>query len=156
MDGCGLTLPATPVPLLVMTSGNVHDEPICIADEEARAKLAGIADAFLGNNRPILTRFDDSVVRLIQVDEADEKPVYAIQFLRRARGYAPVPVSVAAEGAAPAEGIIFAAGPEQKNTFTLLRGTDGVRVPSISETWKTPRPTMRGWPRRIALRASSR
>ncbi len=117
--------PGRLVPLLVMTSGNVHDEPICIADEEARAKLADIADAFLGNNRPILTRFDDSVVRLIQVDEADEKPVYAIQFLRRARGYAPVPVSVAAEGVAPAEGIIFAAGPEQKNTFTLLRGTDG-------------------------------
>lgn len=117
--------PGTPVPLLVMTSGNVHDEPICIADEEAREKLASIADAFLGNNRPILTRFDDSVVRLIQVDEVDEKPGYAIQFLRRARGYAPVPVSVAAEGAAPAEGVIFAAGPEQKNTFTLLRGTDG-------------------------------
>ena len=117
--------PGTPVPHLVMTSGNVHDEPICIADEEAREKLASIADAFLGNNRPILTRFDDSVVRLIQVDEVDEKPGYAIQFLRRARGYAPVPVSVAAEGAAPAEGVIFAAGPEQKNTFTLLRGTDG-------------------------------
>ena len=117
--------PGTPVPLLVMTSGNVHDEPICIADEEAREKLASIADAFLGNNRPILTRFDDSVVRLIQVDEVDEKPGYAIQFLRRARGYAPVPVSVAAEGTAPAEGVIFAAGPEQKNTFTLLRGTDG-------------------------------
>ena len=117
--------PGTPVPLLVMTSGNVHGEPICIADEEAREKLAGIADAFLGNNRPILTRFDDSVVRLIQVDEVDGKPGYAIQFLRRARGYAPVPVSVAAEGAAPAEGVIFAAGPEQKNTFTLLRGTDG-------------------------------
>ena len=117
--------PGTPVPLLVMTSGNVHDEPICIADEEARVKLAGIADAFLGNNRPILTRFDDSVVRLIQVDEVDGKSGYAIQFLRRARGYAPVPVSVAAEGAAPAEDIIFAAGPEQKNTFTLLRGTDG-------------------------------
>lgn len=117
--------PGTPVPLLVMTSGNVHDEPICIADEEAREKLAGIADAFLGNNRPILTRFDDSVVRLIQVDEVDGKPGYAIQFLRRARGYAPVPVSVAAEGAAPAEGVIFAAGPEQKNTFTLLRGTGG-------------------------------
>ena len=117
--------PGTPVPLLIMTSGNVHDEPICIADEEAREKLAGIADAFLGNNRPILTRFDDSVVRLIQVDEVDGKPGHAIQFLRRARGYAPVPVSVAAEGAAPAEGVIFAAGPEQKNTFTLLRGTDG-------------------------------
>lgn len=125
--------PGTPVPLLVMTSGNVHDEPICIADEEAREKLAGIADAFLGNNRPILTRFDDSVVRLIQVDEVDKKPGYAIQFLRRARGYAPVPVSVAAEGAAPAEGVIFAAGPEQKNTFTLLRGTDGFVAQHIGD-----------------------
>lgn len=151
--------PGRPVPLLVMTSGNVHDEPICIADEEAREKLAGIADAFLGNNRPILTRFDDSVVRLIRVPGASAeaagapaRPDYAIQFLRRARGYAPVPVSVAvnaqavaaneaAEGAEamprvaeeaeadsaehPRAGVIFAAGPEQKNTFTLLRGTDG-------------------------------
>lgn len=119
--------PGRRVPLLVMTSGNVHDEPICIADEEAREKLAGIADAFLGNNRPILTRFDDSVVRLIRVpgSEGAAEPDCAIQFLRRARGYAPVPVSVAAEGVDPAEGIVFAAGPEQKNTFTLLRGTDG-------------------------------
>ena len=115
-----------PVPLLVMTSGNVHDEPICIADEEAREKLAGIADAFLGNNRPILTRFDDSVVRLIRVGETPEgAPELAVQFLRRARGFAPVPLSTAAEGAQPAEGIVFATGPEQKNTFTLLRGTDG-------------------------------
>lgn len=119
--------PGRRVPLLVMTSGNVHDEPICIVDEEAREKLAGIADAFLGNNRPILTRFDDSVVRLIRIPGEDglAKPDYAIQFLRRARGYAPVPVSVAAEGIDGAEGVIFAAGPEQKNTFTLLRGTDG-------------------------------
>ena len=142
-----------PVPLLVMTSGNVHDEPICIADEEAREKLAGIADAFLGNNRPILTRFDDSVVRLIRVGETSEgAPELAVQFLRRARGFAPVPLSTAAtvtvaseneaaqgpatgSGAAseasadsterPGAGIIFATGPEQKNTFTLLRGTDG-------------------------------
>ena len=142
-----------PVPLLVMTSGNVHDEPICIADEEAREKLAGIADAFLGNNRPILTRFDDSVVRLARVGETSEgAPELAVQFLRRARGFAPVPLSTAvtvtaaseneeARGAAtgsgvaseaatgsaerPGAGIIFATGPEQKNTFTLLRGTDG-------------------------------
>ncbi len=142
-----------PVALLVMTSGNVHDEPICIADEEAREKLAGIADAFLGNNRPILTRFDDSVVRLARVGETSEgAPELAVQFLRRARGFAPVPLSTAvtvtaaseneaARGAAtgsgvaseaatgsaerPGAGIIFATGPEQKNTFTLLRGTDG-------------------------------
>ena len=150
-DGAAVSGPGQPVPLLVMTSGNVHDEPICISDEEARTKLAGIADAFLGNNRPILTRFDDSVVRLICVGQADGAPEYAVQFLRRARGYAPVPVSVAAtqqaaaqnEAAAgsdsqagtvaqadadseehPAAGVIFAAGPEQKNTFTFLRGTD--------------------------------
>ena len=146
-------VPGRQVPLLVMTSGNVHDEPICIADEEAREKLAGIADAFLGNNRPILTRFDDSVVRLIRVGETSEgAPELAVQFLRRARGFAPVPLSTAvtvtaaseneeARGAAtgsgvaseaatgsaerPGAGIIFATGPEQKNTFTLLRGTDG-------------------------------
>ena len=146
-------VPGRPVPLLVMTSGNVHDEPICIADEEAREKLAGIADAFLGNNRPILTRFDDSVVRLARVGETSEgAPELAVQFLRRARGFAPVPLSTAvtvtaaseneaARGAAtgsgvaseaatgsaerPGAGIIFATGPEQKNTFTLLRGTDG-------------------------------
>ncbi len=146
-------VPGRPVPLLVMTSGNVHDEPICIADEEAREKLAGIADAFLGNNRPILTRFDDSVVRLIRVGEtAEGAPEFAVQFLRRARGFAPVPLSTAvtvtaaseneaARGAAtgsgvaseaatgsaerPGAGIIFATGPEQKNAFTLLRCTDG-------------------------------
>ncbi|MEC4272099.1 carbamoyltransferase HypF [Adlercreutzia sp. R25] len=145
--------PGRSVPLLVMTSGNVHDEPICIADEEAREKLSDIADAFLGNNRPILTRFDDSVVRLVRVGETpDGAPELAVQFLRRARGYAPVPLSVAATAVAAAEnaaaedaesaagtvaeaaaeseaqpkaGVIFAAGPEQKNTFTLLRGTDG-------------------------------
>lgn len=146
-------VPGRQVPLLVMTSGNVHDEPICIADEEAREKLAGIADAFLGNNRPILTRFDDSVVRLIRVGETPEgAPELAVQFLRRARGFAPVPLSTAATVMAASEneaargtatgsgaaseaatdsaersgaGIIFATGPEQKNTFTLLRGTDG-------------------------------
>ncbi|TGY73699.1 carbamoyltransferase HypF [Enterorhabdus sp. NM05_H27] len=146
-------VPGRPVPLLVMTSGNVHDEPICIADEEAREKLAGIADAFLGTNRPILTRFDDSVVRLARVGETSEgAPELAVQFLRRARGFAPVPLSTAATVAAaseneeargaatgsgvaseaatgsaerPGAGIIFATGPEQKNTFTLLRGTDG-------------------------------
>lgn len=122
--------PGRLVPLLVMTSGNVHDEPICIADEEARAKLAGIADAFLGNNRPILTRFDDSVVRLIQVDEVDEKPVCAIQFLRRARGYAPVPVSVTAEGVAPAEGIIFAARPRAEEYLHAAARHRWLRVPA--------------------------
>ncbi|MCI8468420.1 MAG: carbamoyltransferase HypF [Eggerthellaceae bacterium] len=113
-------------PLLVMTSGNLHDEPIVIDDEEAYERLAGVADAFLGNNRPILTRFDDSVVRVIRAGSAGD----AVQVIRRARGYAPLPIEVpqikaeeAASGA-PARGDIFATGPEQKNTFALLRGAE--------------------------------
>ena len=105
---------------LVMTSGNLHDEPICMNDDEAYERLSGIADAFLGNDRPILTRFDDSVVRVIRVGEGEDD--FAVQFIRRARGYAPAPLKVElpkfAKGKAP---VLFAAGPEQKNTFTLLR-----------------------------------
>ena len=99
------------LPMLVMTSGNLHDEPIVIEDEVAFEKLGSVADAFLGNDREILSRFDDSVVRVISVS-AEET---AIQFVRRARGYAPLPVTVSAEG-----GTVFATGPEQKNAFTLL------------------------------------
>ncbi len=120
-------------PMLVMTSGNIHDEPIVTDDAEAYEKLADMADAFLGNDRAILTRFDDSVVRVIEAGSAGS----AVQFIRRARGYAPQPVSIA--GAAPHPGeksagadaaaagrqpALFAAGPEQKNTFALARSTD--------------------------------
>lgn len=131
-------------PMLVMTSGNVHDEPIVIDDAEAYERLADIADAFLGNDRPIRARYDDSVVRVI--DAAGEP---AVQFIRRARGYAPAPLSFAsAEGCAAASGaageaaadaaivagsaasapascanasVVFAVGPEQKNTFCVAR-----------------------------------
>ena len=98
-------------PMLVMTSGNLHDEPIVTDDAEALAKLACVADAFLGNNRAIRARYDDSVVRVIRAASAGE----AIQVVRRARGYAPVPTPLAAPAA------VFAAGPEQKNTFTATR-----------------------------------
>ncbi|MCI2240843.1 carbamoyltransferase HypF [Adlercreutzia faecimuris] len=120
-------------PLLVMTSGNLHDEPIVIDDEDAYARLAAVADGFLGNDRPILTRFDDSVVRVIRAGSAGD----AVQVIRRARGFAPLPIEVplvrAAEEAraaaapdAPASATpdIFATGPEQKNTFALLRGDE--------------------------------
>ncbi len=128
----GLMLPATPVQallihdfreatgsnMLVMTPGNVHDEPIVVDDEEARVKLAGIADAILGNNRPILSRYDDSVVRVLSLGGLNEygEPNMAVQFIRRARGYAPVPLSIPKQA-----GTVFAAGPEQKNTFTYAR-----------------------------------
>lgn len=111
-------------PVLVMTSGNVHDEPIVINDEEAYAKLANIADAFLGNDREILTRFDDTVLRVLNFGpDAGE----AVQFIRRARGYAPAPLRLSVTTGSshpdqhPASPVIFAAGPEQKNTFTFLR-----------------------------------
>ena len=121
-------------PLLVMTSGNLHDEPIVTDDEEAYEKLFAVADAFLGNDRAIRARYDDSVVRVVRAGGAGE----AVQFVRRARGFSPVPLVLAgsprqpaaedrpvAEGQ-PATGApsIFATGPEQKNTFTLTRGTE--------------------------------
>ena len=137
----GVMLPATPLQhlllhdfeqacgrnMLVMTSGNVHDEPIVVDDGQALARLGGIADAILGNDRPILSRYDDSVVRVLDLENASEGTVPsdadreggadALQFVRRARGYAPVPIPLkkATEGACAAA--VFAAGSEQKNTF---------------------------------------
>src|SRR5262249_2326015 len=87
----GLILPYTPLHHLlcrvllgpfVLTSGNVSDEPIAYRDEDAFARLAGIADAFLTHDRPIHVRTDDSVVRVLRGRAA---PV------RRSRGYAPAP-----------------------------------------------------------------
>ncbi len=156
----GVMLPYTPVQhllmhdfaeaggrMLVMTSGNVHDEPIQIDDETAKVALAGIADALLGNNRAIRARYDDSVVRVI-----DAAGTPAIQVIRRARGFSPVPIPLpkspdeswnpavgdtpsepatsvetvtgAPGTAVPAAAAIFAAGPEQKNTFCLTRGDE--------------------------------
>lgn len=111
---------------LVMTSGNVHDEPIVMNDEEAYEKLAGIADGFLGNDREILTRFDDSVLRVLDFG-ADAGA--AIQFIRRARGYAPAPILLGSRvrQLESQQRVIFATGPEQKNTFAFLRA-DGAFV----------------------------
>lgn len=100
-------------PMLVMTSGNIHDEPIVISNEEAIDKLGQIADAIIMNDRDIVARFDDSVLRVIDVGDGEQ----AIQFIRRSRGYAPAPILV--DGVAEN---VFATGAEQKNTFTLLRG----------------------------------
>ena len=89
---------------LVMTSGNRSDEPIAYRDEDARERLAAIADLFLVHDRPIETRTDDSVVRV-----AAGRP----QLLRRSRGYVP------AESALPVacRAQLLACGAEQKNTF---------------------------------------
>lgn len=97
---------------LVMTSGNLSEEPIETDDALAWEHLvaAGIADALLGNDRAILSRYDDSVVRV-----ADG----TVMLVRRARGYAPQPLSLPAlDGTAPC---VLACGPQQKATIALTR-----------------------------------
>lgn len=97
---------------LVMTSGNLSEEPIETDDALAWEHLvaAGIADALLGNDRAILSRYDDSVVRVV---DDDVMPV------RRARGYAPQPLSLPAlDGTAPC---VLACGPQQKAAIALTR-----------------------------------
>ncbi len=95
---------------LVMTSGNLTNEPIAHLDDDAAARLGAIADAFLVHDRPIERRCDDSVVA---VRRSAPLP------LRRSRGYAPAPVQVAAKPAGP---VVLAVGGHQKNAFCLLRG----------------------------------
>jgi hydrogenase maturation protein HypF len=114
----GLMLPYTPLHHLllrdtagpiVLTSGNVSDEPIAYQDDDARQRLAGIADAFVTHDRAIHMRTDDSVVRVFR---GAELPV------RRSRGYAPEPLALAASAQRP----ILGCGAELKSTFCLARG----------------------------------
>ena len=120
----GVMLPYTPLHHLlleefygpvVMTSGNVSGAPIVCDCQTALDELSGIADAFLMHDRPIAGRYDDSVIR--QVDGQR-------QMVRRARGYAPMPVrSILAElGNTHKLPSVLAVGAEQKNTFALMDG----------------------------------
>jgi hydrogenase maturation protein HypF len=90
---------------IVATSGNLSDEPICIDEREALARLAGIADLFLVHNRPIVRHVDDSIVRLVLGREL---------VLRRARGYAPLPIHCE-----KSVSNILAVGGHLKNTIAL-------------------------------------
>ena len=94
---------------LVMTSGNVSDEPIAYKDDDAQKRLADIAGGMLAHNRDIHMRCDDSVTRIVAGGE---------QFLRRSRGYAPEPLSLAFEMPEP----LLACGGHLKNTFCLGKG----------------------------------
>ncbi len=114
----GVMLPYTPlhhillgdagIPL-VMTSGNLSEEPIATGNAEALERLSAIADAVLLHDREICSRYDDSVTRV---------GASGTEFLRRARGYAPFPIRLPFSSDVD----ILAVGPEQKNTVTLLTG----------------------------------
>jgi hydrogenase maturation protein HypF len=106
---------------LVMTSANVSDEPIAFVDEDALERLGGIADLFLVHDRPIQTRTDDSVVRVVgsrKAATAEKLPI--LTFMRRSRGYVPSPISLPGAGTPRP---LLACGAELKNTFCLARGT---------------------------------
>lgn len=110
---------------LVMTSGNLSEEPIETDDDLAWEHLvaAGIADALLGNDRAILSRYDDSVVRVV---DGIVMPV------RRARGYAPQPLPLPALDGAPS--CVLACGPQQKATIALTReGTNDEATCFVSQ-----------------------
>ena len=110
---------------LVMTSGNLSEEPIETDDDLAWEHLvaAGIADALIGNDRAILSRYDDSVVRVVNG---------AVMPVRRARGYAPQPLPLPALDRAPS--CVLACGPQQKATIALTReGTNGEATCFVSQ-----------------------
>jgi len=112
----GVMLPYTPLHHLlmrevslplVMTSGNLSEEPIAKDNDEALKRLSGIADCFLLHNRDIHVQFDDSVIMI-----ENKKP----QVLRRARSYAPDPIKLPFKAKD-----VLACGPEQKNTFCITK-----------------------------------
>ncbi len=125
----GLFLPCTPLHHLllagigrpiVLTSGNLSDEPLATDDGEALERLSGIADSFLTHDRQIRARYDDSVTRVVDGRES---------LIRRARGYAPEPLSLPI--ATPHS--ILAVGAELKHTFTLASGTRAHVAPHIGD-----------------------
>jgi hydrogenase maturation protein HypF len=131
---------------LVMTSGNLSDEPQCIDNAEAMAARR-LADAWLVHDRAIVNRVDDSVARVV-----DAVP----RLLRRARGYAPAPLPLP-PGLEQAPPLMLALGAELKNTICLV--SMGRR--SCRSTWgiwrrrAPPAPSRRRWPIPTALRAGA-
>ena len=99
--------------VLVMTSGNICEEPIAYENEEAVSRLSTIADYFLFHNRDIYTRCDDSVTRIFL-------PMKREMLIRRSRGYAPSPLTVPLIF----KNEILACGAHLKNTFCLAKGNE--------------------------------
>ena len=141
----GLMMPYTPLHYLifeeidyplVMTSGNLSDEPIAYEDQEAQMRLCEIADYFLTHNRTIQHRCDDSVIRQYR---GQEYPI------RRSRGYAPAPLKISGGDL----GQILAVGGEQKNTFCLTKGNNAFVSHHIGDLENLE--TLEAFEREIAL-----
>jgi hydrogenase maturation protein HypF len=121
----GVMLPYTPLHYLlctdfggalVMTSGNLSDEPIAFENEEAQRRLSEVADAFLSHDRPIERRCEDSVVR-------------AAFPIRRSRGYAPAALPLPVGARSP----LVASGAELKSTFCVVRGDQAFLSPHLGD-----------------------
>lgn len=130
----GVMLPYTPihhlllaatVGPLVMTSGNLSDEPIAFDDDDARSRLHPIADAFLVHDRRIHMRVDDSIVRIHK-----RRPM----IVRRARGYAPEPIRITVAAPRP----ILAVGAQLKSTFCLVKDSRAIVSPHIGDLESYP------------------
>ena len=112
-----------PTEVLVMTSGNSSDEPISYTNEEAVAALKNIPDLYLMHNRPIHIRCDDSLVRTVLKEKE-----YCLYTIRRARGYAPLPLKL------PWKSIsVLGVGAELKNSICLTRNEFAVTSQYIGD-----------------------
>ncbi|WP_291407616.1 carbamoyltransferase HypF [Actinophytocola sp.] len=105
---------------LVVTSGNRSDEPIAIDDDQAAAVLGPFVDGILGHDRPIWSRYDDSVARVVSGRQ---------QVIRRARGYSPAPLPLPAATPQP----LLAVGAQLKNTVTLGIDVQAVTGPHLGD-----------------------
>jgi len=130
---------------LVMTSGNISEEPIVINNDEASSKLSGIADAFLVHNRDIFMRVDDTVIRVMKKKETEirrfgdtdksnitESPRHRVSellsFMRRSRGYVPDPIPLHEDGPD-----VLGCGADIKNIFTLTKGSFAIPSQHIGD-----------------------
>lgn len=109
----------TPLDVLVMTSGNLSDEPLCIDGDEALERLSDVADAFLAHDRPIAVPCDDSVVRVL---------TDGVSMIRRSRGYVPTPIRLPRHGR-PA----LSLGAELKATVALSDGVQAWLSPHLGD-----------------------
>jgi hydrogenase maturation protein HypF len=131
-------LPTSHFSALIMTSGNLSEEPVVINNEEAVFRLSGIADAFLIHNRDIFMRVDDTVVLKVKSKKLEIRsknmtphfslPTSHLLFIRRSRGYVPDPIPLHEDGPE-----VLGCGADIKNTFTLTKGNFAIPSQHIGD-----------------------